>query len=131
LDELLLDLFPGLLVKFVDGGTNGLELSLLTATQLNHGVQELPVVDFEHEVAYSQFADDLSHYLHDFCVWDHEAISSSNIEIALVELSESALVHLRVVSSVNFGDVESFDAGKVLVRNISSEWDSQIVSERQ
>jgi hypothetical protein len=35
---------------------------------------------------------------------DHKAVGSSDIKITLIELSKAALVHLRVISSVNLGD---------------------------
>ena len=49
IDQLKLDLLPRLFVKLVHGGADRLELALLAARELDHGVQELPVIDFDLE----------------------------------------------------------------------------------
>ncbi len=46
------------------------------------------------------------HNLNDLCIWQHGIIGACNVEVALVELSEPALVHRGLVSTVHLRDVE-------------------------
>ena len=49
--QLLFDLIPGLLVQLVNTRANRLKLTLFTACQFNHGVEELAIVYFHLESA--------------------------------------------------------------------------------
>ena len=87
------------------------------------------MIDLDHELAdfksFEDFADDRE-YLR---IGDHESIVSSNIEIALIELSESTLIHLRLITSINFGNMEALNLLNALGSNVTSERHGEIVPE--
>ena len=126
--KLLAYLRPGLFVKLINRRANSLELSLLTSSDFNHGVKKLAVVNFNNEVSHVQASQNVIDDSQYFSVGDHGRVGSSDIEIALVELSEPTLLHLRLVATVDLGNVESLDARQAVLSDISGEGDSQVIS---
>ena len=88
------------------------------------------MVDLHKKIRHLQ---SLENFLHDskyLRVGDHRIVFSSNVEVALVELSVSAFGDGWLVSTVDLADVESFDFLDVgVVSHEASERNSQIVSE--
>ena len=87
------------------------------------------MVHLNDEITDFKTTKNLLHDGEDLSIWDHEGIVSSNVEIALIELSKATLVHLRLITPVDFGDVEAFDLLKALRSHVSSEGHSKIVAE--
>lgn len=126
--QLLANLRPGLFVKLINGRADSLELPLLTSSDFNHGVKKLTVVNFNNEISHVQASQNVSDDSKHFSVWDHRRVGSSDIEITLVELSESTLLHLGLVTTVDLSNHESLDARETVFSNISGEGDSQVIT---
>jgi hypothetical protein len=56
-----------------------------------------------------QRSQDFINDLQNLSILEHWTSLSSNVKIALVELTESALVHLWLIATIYLGDMESFD----------------------
>ena len=61
-------------------------------------------------------------------VRDHQRVVASYIEIALIEFSKAASVHLRLITSINFSHVEALDLLNTFRGNISCKGNGQVVS---
>ncbi len=87
------------------------------------------MVDLDSELAdiesLQDFTDDRKHLR----VRDHEGIVPSNIEIALIELSESTFVHLRLITSVYFRHMEALNLLNTLSSDVTCERNSEIISQ--
>jgi hypothetical protein len=106
-NQLFLDLLPWFFVKFVDARADGFELAFLAARKLHHRVQKLPMIHLNLEVADVKSLENLLNNGEHLSVRDHQRVVSSDIEIALVELSETAFAHLRLITSVDLSNVEA------------------------
>lgn len=131
IDELFAYSFPRLLVKLINRRADGLELALLTAGKLNHGVEELPVVQFHDEVADLERLQDVNNDGEQVSVRNHDTVGAGDVEVALVELTEAASLHLRVITSVHLSDVEALDRRNAVLGHISCEGHGQIVAQRE
>ena len=131
IDQLQFNFIPRLLIELVNGRANALELSLLTASKLNHSIQELPVIDLDLECANLKVSEDLDHHSEDLGIRDHGGIVTCDVEVALVELSEATFAHLWLITSVHLCNVESLDTGNLLLCHISGKWHREVIPERK
>jgi len=67
------------------------------------------VIHLHLEVTDFKSLEDLLNNGEHFSVRDHHSVVSSDIEIALIELSEAAFAHLRLITSVDLSNVEALD----------------------
>jgi len=88
------------------------------------------VVDFNDKASDIKLLKNLGDNFQDFSIRNHKRISTSNIKITLIELSESSLCHLRVVSSIDFCNVVSFNLSQIFLGYVPCERYCQVVSER-
>ena len=129
-DQLVFDLSPGHFVKLVNRTANGFKLRGITVCLLDHHFENFPMVNFDQEAIHSHGFQNFLHDSQDFRVRDHGVIFASDVEIALVKLSESALVDCGLIPSINFSNMESLyflDIG--VVGHEPGEGNSEIVSQ--
>lgn len=127
--QLLPDLCPWLLIQFIYRTANSFELVRFTIRLLDHHFEYFSVVDLDQKARHSDSFQDLLHDGQHLGIWNHRIIFASNIEIALVELSEPALIYCGLISPVYFPDVESLYFLDIrIVGHEPGEGYSQIVS---
>lgn len=131
--------FPRLLVQLINSTTNGSVLGGRNTTDLHHTIQQLSVVDLNHEGAYSitdqqgrhtnrQALEDLNTNTDNIGIGNHTTVQASDIIIALVELSVTTLGHDWIISTINTSHVETLDLTNTMKSNVTSKGNSQIIS---
>lgn len=132
LDHFLAHVRPGHLVQLVDGTGDGTDLLLGHTADLEHTVQNLPVVDLDVIAAVpAQLLEDFGDDAQDLGIGDHGIEGTGDIEIALVELAHATLAHGGLIATVHLGDVVALHAADIRVHGEpAGEGDGEIVAER-
>ncbi|KAI6766463.1 hypothetical protein HG531_011685 [Fusarium graminearum] len=131
LGHFLAHISPGQLVELVDSRGDGADLVFRHAADLEDTVEDLPVIQLYRVSTVP------AKPLKDFCddaenlgVGQHGVVGSSNVEIALVEFSHTALGHGGLISTVDLGNVVSLDVLDLLVHGEEAgEGDGQVISQ--
>lgn len=89
------------------------------------------MIDLQHEVADVQACQDFTDYRDYLRIRKHRAICTSDVKVALVELTVPALRHLRLVTAVDFSNVEALNRRQRFFSHVPGEWHCQVVSQGQ
>mmetsp|Transcript_43604 Transcript_43604/g.113582 ORF Transcript_43604/g.113582 Transcript_43604/m.113582 type:complete len:302 (+) Transcript_43604:1330-2235(+) len=126
-----LDRLPRLLVKLVNSRADRPEFISRNAGNIEHSIEKTPVIDLHLVRADGHTLENLAHHREHLRIGNHHTIVSSNIQIALIKLSEPSSAHRRVVTAVHASDVVAFDGGDAIHRDKTSERHGQVIAKRE